>query len=126
VMDIDGLGDVLVDQLVEKGLVKSAADLYDLKQETLENLERMGAKSASRILEEIEASKTLPLTRVIHGLSIPQVGERLAKTLADHFSSMDALMEASKEELQEAADVGPKVATSIREFFGEQQNRKLV
>ncbi len=126
VMDIDGLGEALVDQLVEKGLVKSSADLYDLTQEQLENLERMGPKSAANILAEIEASKKLPLERVIHGLSIPHVGERLAKTLADHLSSMEALMDASDEALQEAADVGPKVAESIRDFFGEPQNKKLV
>jgi len=126
VMDIDGLGEVLVDQLVEKGLVKASADLYDLTQEQLENLDRMGEKSAANVLSEIEVSKRLPLARVIHGLGIRHVGERLAQTLADHFSSMDALMAAAEEELQEATDVGPKVAESIREFFAEPQNKKLV
>jgi DNA ligase (NAD+) len=126
VMDIDGLGEVLVDQLVEKGLVKDSADLYDLTQEQLENLDRMGEKSAANILTEVEASKKLPLARVIHGLGIRHVGERLAQTLADHFSSMDALMTASEEQLQEASDVGPKVAESIREFFAESQNKELI
>jgi DNA ligase (NAD+) len=126
VLDIDGLGEVLVDQLVEKGLVKDSADLYELTQEQLENLDRMGEKSAANLLENIEASKKLPLARVIHGLGIRHVGERLAQTLADHFSSMDALMAATEEELQQAQDVGPKVAESIREFFAEPQNKKLV
>jgi DNA ligase (NAD+) len=126
VMDIDGLGEVLVDQLVEKGLVKDSADLYDLTQEQLENLDRMGEKSAASLREEITASKTQPLARVIHGLGIRHVGERLAQTLADRFSSMEALMAASEEELQQASDVGPKVAESIREFFAEPQNQKLV
>jgi DNA ligase (NAD+) len=126
VMDIDGLGEVLVDQLVEKGLVKSAADIYDLTQEKLENLERMAEKSAANLIAAIEGSKALPLDRVIHGLGIPNVGERLAKTLAAHFTSMDALMAASAEELEQVEDVGPIVAESIREFFAEAQNRKLV
>jgi len=126
VMDIDGLGEVLVDQLVEKGLVKSAADIYDLTQEKLENLERMAEKSAANLIAAIEGSKALPLDRVIHGLGIPNVGERLAKTLAAHFPSMDALMAASAEELEQVEDVGPIVAESIREFFAEAQNRKLV
>jgi DNA ligase (NAD+) len=125
-MDIDGLGEVLVDQLVEKGLVKSAADIYDLTQEKLENLERMAEKSAANLIAAIEGSKALPLDRVIHGLGIPNVGERLAKTLAAHFTSMDALMAASAEELEQVEDVGPIVAESIREFFAEAQNRKLV
>jgi DNA ligase (NAD+) len=86
----------------------------------------MGEKSAANLLEEIEASKKLPLARVIHGLGIRHVGERLAQTLADHFSAMDALMAASEEELQQAPDVGPKVAESIREFFAEPQNQKLI
>jgi DNA ligase (NAD+) len=126
VMDIDGLGEVLVDQLVEKGLVKSAADIYDLTQETVENLDRMAEKSAANLIAAINASKALSLDRVIHGLGIPNVGERLAKTLAAHFVSMDALMNASGEELEQAEDVGPIVAESIREFFAEEQNRKLV
>lgn len=126
VMGIDGMGRALVDQLVERGLVRSVADIYDLTLERLVELERMGEKSALNVMAEIEQSKELPFSRVIYGLSIPNVGERLATTLADHFGSMDALKAASVEDLMEAPDVGPKVAQSIREFFEEPQNLKLI
>ena len=126
VMDIDGMGEALVDQLVDKGLVGSIADLYDLTHEQLVALERMGDKSARNVLGEIQESRKLPLARVIFGLSIPQVGERLARTLAEHFGSLDALLNASVEELQQAPDVGPKVAESIRQFFEESRNRELI
>jgi len=126
VMDIDGMGEALVDQLVDKGLVGSIADLYHLTHEQLMALERMGDKSARNVLGEIQESRKLPLARVIFGLSIPQVGERLARTLAEHFGSLDALLNASVEELQQAPDVGPKVAESIRQFFEESRNRELI
>ncbi len=126
VMDIDGMGEALVDQLVDKGLVGSIADLYHLTHEQLMALERMGDKSARNVLGEIQESRKLPLARVIFGLSIPQVGERLARTLAEHFGSLDALLNASLEELQQAPDVGPKVAESIRQFFEESRNRELI
>ncbi len=126
VMGIDGLGTALVEQLVDKGLVHSPADLYDLKLDTLANLDRMGEKSAANLIEEIEASKKLPLDRVIHGLGVRHVGERLAQTLAAHFGSVDALASATPEDLEQAEDVGPKVAQSIREYFSEPQNRKFV
>jgi len=126
VMGIDGLGDALVEQLVEKGLVRSVADLYQLTQEQLAALERMGEKSAQNLLEEIEESKKLPLARVIFGLGIRHVGERLAQTLAEHFGSLDRPMEATLEELEDVPDVGPKVAESIHQFFQERANRALV
>ncbi len=126
VMNIDGLGWALVDQLVEKGLVKSIADLYRLKKETLVELERMGEKSAANLLEEMEESKKLPLSRAIFGLGIRHVGERLAQTLAGHFGSVDRLAEATPEELQQVPDVGPKVAESIHDFFQEEHNRELI
>ncbi len=126
VLDIDGMGEALIHQLVGAGLVKSAADIYDLTQEKLESLERMGKKSAANIMERIEASKKLPLNRVVLGLSIPNVGERLAKTLADHFGSMDAIMDATPEQLQEAPDIGPIVAQEIHDFFDEPRNKELV
>ncbi len=126
VMDIDGLGEALVDQLVDRGLVKSIADLYELKLEQLVELERMGEKSASKILANIERSREKPLARVLWGLGIPFVGERTAQILADTFGSLDRIAEADEERLQQAEEVGPKVARSIYQFFREPHNRELV
>ncbi len=126
VMNIEGMGDALVNQLVEAGLVKSVADIYDLTEPQLLELERMGKKSADNILHEIENSKKLPLERVIYGLGILMVGERTAQFLAEHFGSMDALMSASEEELQAVNEIGPRVSQSIREFFDEPKNVALV
>ena len=126
VMNIDGMGEALVNQLSDRGLVKDVADIYRLKKSDLLSLERMGEKSAQNVLDEIEASKKLPLERVIYGLGIRFVGERTAQFLAEHFGSMEALMKASEEELQEATEVGPRIAESIAEFFREPKNRKLV
>ena len=126
VMDIDGLGEVLVNQLTERGRVKNVADLYKLTKDDLLQLERMGEKSAENVLAEIEASKNLPLERVIYGLGIRFVGERTAQFLAEHFGSLDAIMKASAEELEEVNEVGPRIAESIVEFFGDEHNRKLV
>jgi DNA ligase (NAD+) len=126
VMDIDGLGEALVNQLTERGMVKNVADLYRLTKDDLLKLERMGDKSAENVLGEIEASKKLPLERVIYGLGIRFVGERTAQFLAEHFGSLDAIMNASAEELEEVNEVGPRIAESIVEFFGDEHNRKLV
>ena len=126
VMDIDGLGEALVNQLTERGLVKNVADLYRLKKDDLLQLDRMGDKSAENVLGEIEASKKLPLERVIFGLGIRFVGERTAQFLAEHFGSLDAIMNASAEQLEEVNEVGPRIAESIVEFFGDEHNRKLV
>jgi len=126
VMNIDGLGEALVDQLLSRGLVRNIADLYSLREEDLIELERMGKKSAERVLREIEQSKKLGLERVIYGLGIRMVGERTAEFLAGHFGSIDALMQASEEELQEVGEVGPRIAASIREFFAEEKNRTLI
>jgi DNA ligase (NAD+) len=126
VMNIDGLGDALVNQLTERGLVKNVADLYKLSKDDLLKLDRMGEKSAENVLAEIEASKKLPLERVIYGLGIRFVGERTAQFLAEHFGSLDAIMNASAEELEEVNEVGPRIAESIVEFFGDEHNRKLV
>ncbi|MCC6585714.1 MAG: NAD-dependent DNA ligase LigA [Bryobacterales bacterium] len=126
VMDIDGMGDALVEQLVDRGILRSVADLYQLTAEVLAGLERMGAKSAARILRGIEESKKKPLPRVLTGLGIPFVGERTAQLLASEFGSMDALMAADVETLQNANEVGPKVAQSIRLFFDGAHNRELV
>jgi DNA ligase (NAD+) len=126
VMNIEGMGDALVNQLVDARQIKSVADIYDLTEDKLVALERMGKKSAQNILREIENSKKLPLERVIYGLGIRMVGERTAQFLAEHFGSMDALMAASEEELQAVNEIGPRVSQSIREFFDEPKNVALV
>jgi DNA ligase (NAD+) len=126
VMNIDGMGDALVNQLTERGLVKNVADIYKLTKADLLSLERMGDKSAQNIIDEIENSKKLPLERVIYGLGIRMVGERTAQFLAEHFGSMEALESAGVEELQDVNEVGPRIAESIVEFFGIAANRKLV
>jgi DNA ligase (NAD+) len=126
VMDIDGMGGALVDQLVDKGLVKSVADLYELTPAQLIGLDRMGQKSAERILRGIEASKRQPMPRVLNGLGIPFVGERTAQLLAEEFGSLDAIAAAGADTLQRAQEVGPKVAQSIQAFFAAPHSRKLV
>ena len=126
VMNIDGLGEALVDQLVDQRIVSSVADLYGLTAEELAALERMGKKSAANLVRNIENSKKNPLPRVLTALGIRFVGERTAVFLAEAFGSMDRIAEASEEELQEAEEVGPKVAAAIIEFFNEPRNRELV
>ena len=125
-MNIDGMGDKLVDQLVDKGLVHDAADLYSLTQEQLANLERMGKKSAQNLVEEIENSKKAELARLIFALGIRFVGERTGQLLADHFGSLDKLAKASEEELLEVEEVGPRVAEAILEFFREKRNLAVI
>ncbi|MGA9708418.1 MAG: NAD-dependent DNA ligase LigA, partial [Candidatus Sulfotelmatobacter sp.] len=126
IMNIDGMGESLVMQLIDKGLVKNVADIYDLTKKDLLSLDRFADKSAQNILDEIENSKKLPLERLIHGLGIRMVGERTAQFLAEHFGSMEALEQASVEELQNVNEVGPRIAESIVEFFSIPANRKLV
>jgi len=126
VMNIDGMGDALVTQLTDRGLIKSVADIYSLTKADLLALERMGEKSAQNVLGEIENSKKLPLERLILGLGIRFVGERTAQFLAEHFGSLDDLMKAGQEELEEVNEVGPRIAESIHEFFEEPRNRDLV
>ncbi|HEV1994869.1 MAG TPA: NAD-dependent DNA ligase LigA [Candidatus Acidoferrum sp.] len=125
-MNIDGLGDKIVDQLVDKGLVKDVADLYALKEDAVAELERMAEKSAQNLLEEIEASKKNSLERLIYALGIQFVGERTGQLLAEHFSSLEELAAAEEEQLVEVPEVGPKVAASIVEFFSEAANRQLI
>jgi DNA ligase (NAD+) len=126
VMNIDGMGESLVDQLIERSLVKNVADIYDLTKDKLLRLERFADKSAQNILNEIEKSKSLPLERVIYGLGIRMVGERTAQFLAEHFGSMDELEKAGVEELQNVNEVGPRIAESIVEFFAIPANRDLI
>jgi DNA ligase (NAD+) len=125
-MNIDGLGDKIVDQLVDKGLVKDVADLYALKEDAVAGLERMAEKSAQNLLEEIEASKKNSLARLIYALGIQFVGERTGQLIAEHFTSLEELAEATEEQLIEVPEVGPKVAASIAEFFSEPANLKLI
>ena len=134
VMNIEGMGDALVNQLVDRGLVRGVADIYDLDKDKLLGLERMGDKSAQNVLDEIDRSRKLPLERVIYGLGIRFVGERTAEFLAQHFGSFDDLITAATlpdeaeaiERLEEVEEVGPRIAASIREFFVELKNRELV
>ena len=125
-MDIDGLGDKIVDQLVDKGLVKDVADLYALKLDQVADLERMAEKSAQNLLDEIDASKKQPLSRLIYALGMRFVGERTGQLLAENFGSLEELEEAKPEELEKVTEVGPKVSESIVEFFSEPANRKLI
>ena len=125
-MNIDGLGEKIVDQLVDSGMVKDFADLYHLDLEKVAALERKAEKSAQNLLEEIEASKKNDLARLIYGLGMRFVGERTAQLLAEHFGSLEALAKAGEEELTQVTEVGPKVAASIAEFFSERANRKVI
>jgi DNA ligase (NAD+) len=126
VMNIDGMGDALVAQLTERGMVKDVADVYKLTKDKLLSLERMGDKSAQNVLNEIDRSRKLPLERVIYGLGIRFVGERTAQFLAEHFGSLGEIVKAGEEELQQVEEVGPRIAKSIVEFFAEPKNRELV
>jgi DNA ligase (NAD+) len=125
-MNIDGLGDKIVDQLVDKGMVKDVADLYALKLNEVAALERMAEKSAQNLLDEIEASKKSSLARLIYALGIRFVGERTGQLLAEEFTSLDEFAAATEEKLVEVPEVGPKVAASIAEFFSEAANRQLI
>lgn len=125
-MDIDGLGDKLVHQLVETGLVEDLAGVYHLTLDQLVELERMGEKSAQNLLARIERSKQTTLARLLNGLSIRHVGEATAKALADHFGDIDKVLAAKEEDLLEIRDIGPEVASAISEFFAEPRNRQQI
>jgi DNA ligase (NAD+) len=125
-MNIDGLGEKIVEQLIERDLVKDFADLYKLDLETLSGLERLAEKSAQNLLDEIAASKKNSLARLVYAIGIPFVGERTAQLLAAHFGSMEKLRDATDEELLEVVEVGPKIAEGVRDFFAESANRKLI
>jgi DNA ligase (NAD+) len=121
-MDIEGLGDKLVDQLVDKGLVKDVADIYFLQREQLAALERMGEKSADNILRAIDASRRRTLDRLVFALGIRFVGEHVAKVLVRAFGSIEALAHATLEQLTSVHGIGPQVAGSVRQFFSQEEN----
>ena len=125
-MDIEGLGEKLVDQLVDRGLVATPADLYRLDLPTLAGLDRMAEKSARNLLAAIDKSRETTLARFIYALGIPNVGEATARDLAQHFGSLDALLAADVEALQQVPEVGPVVARSIRDFLDEPHNRQVI
>jgi DNA ligase (NAD+) len=125
-MNIEGLGESLVAQIVDAGLVRDFADLYGLTAARLEQLERMGAKSAAKVMAQIERSKSNELWRLIYGLGIRHVGERAAQVLARAFGSMDALLAATSEQLQQTSEIGPVLAESVRSYLDEPRNRALI
>jgi DNA ligase (NAD+) len=125
-MDIEGLGDVLVEKLVDLGMVKNVADLYDLKQDEIVGLERMAEKSATNLINQIEASKTRGLQRLLYGIDIRHVGERYAKILANHYRDIDKLAAASIEELDAIHEIGLTVAVSVYNFFRHPDNQKVL
>ena len=125
-MNIDGLGSETVSQLVEAGLVSDPSSLYELKEDQLLPLDRMAEKSVLKLLKGIEDSKSVPFERVLFALGIRFVGETVAKKLAKSFSNIDALMQATQEELEEVDEIGSRIAISLIEFFSVEENRVMV
>jgi DNA ligase (NAD+) len=125
-MNIEGLGEKLVDQLVTAGLLTDVASIYDLKAEALSGLERWGEKSASNLVAEIERSKGNDASRLLYALGIRHVGEKAAGTVMGHFGSLDAVAAASEDELQAVPDVGPNTAAAIRSWFSHPRHAELV
>jgi DNA ligase (NAD+) len=125
-MDIEGLGEKLIDQLVDAGLVSDPADIYALTPDNLVELERMGEKSAKKLLDELEKSKKTSFARFLYALGIRDVGEATALALASHVGSLEALMNADEERLQEVPDIGPVVAGHVQAFFGQPHNREII
>ncbi len=125
-MDIEGLGEKVVEQLFKEKLIEDPADLYHLEKDALVSLERMGEKSVRNLLDAIEESKQIPMPRFLYALGIRNVGEHLARVLSEQFENLESLMNAGVEELEAINEVGPIVAKSIYDFFREEQNRNLV
>jgi len=125
-MDIDGLGEAIVEQLIEADLISTYADLYKLDKKDLIPLERMAEKSAKNLIEAIQKSKEQPLERLIYAIGIRFVGKTVAKDLASNFKSMDRLMNASEEEMTQVDSIGPKIAESVKLFFGHEKNLQLI
>jgi DNA ligase (NAD+) len=125
-MDIDGLGEKIVDQLVDSGLVKDFADLYHLKVETLSHLERLAEKSAANLVQAIQATQERRLPSLLFGLGVRYVGEHVAKVLASHYRSLDALARANWEELMQVPGIGPRIAESAANFFAQEENQRVI
>jgi DNA ligase (NAD+) len=125
-MNIEGLGESLVARLIADGLIASYADVYRLTSERLEQVERMGRKSAANLIAQIERSKTRDFWRLVYGLGIRHVGERGAQALAGAFGTMDALLDASEDQLRAVSDIGPVVAAAVHDYFAQPSNRKLI
>ena len=125
-MDIDGLGLKLIDQLVDKGLIKDVADIYYISKQKLIELERMADKSAQNIIDAIEKSKTKPLSKFLYALGIRHVGETTAEDLARHFPRLDDFFRLSEEDLMEVEGIGPEVAASVHQFFRDKKNRESI
>jgi DNA ligase (NAD+) len=125
-MDIEGLGDKLVDQLVEEKLIQTVADLYQLTHEQISSLDRMGGKSAENLLNSLERSKKPDFDRLLYALGIREVGEVTARTLATHFGTMEALQQATEESLTEVNEVGPIVASHVAAFFQQENNIEVI
>ncbi len=125
-MSIDGMGEQLVEQLVERGMLHGLADVYALTQEQIAGLERMGDKSAANVIKAIEASKKTPLARIIFALGIRYVGERTAQLLADRFRGIEAMRTATREELEEVEEVGPRISEAIQDFFAAERNLEML
>jgi DNA ligase (NAD+) len=125
-MDVDGLGDRLIEQLVALGRVRTPADLYTLTAAELAELERMGERSAANLVAALDASRKTTLPRFLFALGIPDVGEATAEALAEHFGTLEALMVSSEEEIQSVRDVGPVIAAHVHAFFAEPRNREVI
>src|SRR5690606_6070098 len=125
-MDIDGLGEKIVDQLVDRGLVRTPADIYRLDVEQLASLERMGEKSAANLCAAIDRSRRTTLARLIYALGIRHVAEATARDLANHFGSLQPLLDADEEALTQVPEVGAVIAASIARFFAEPHNRQVI
>ncbi|WP_049997972.1 NAD-dependent DNA ligase LigA [Halococcus sediminicola] len=125
-LDIEGLGEERIDQLLDAGLVESIPDLYDLREADLAQLDGWGAKSAANLRAELDAAKEPPLAEFLTALGVPEVGSTTAESLAREFGTLDGVMDASEEDLREVPDIGPRVASEIRDFFDSEQNRETV